>query len=136
MRTPFLPILAVLFLWGVWPLLAKVSVGRLGNQALWWSYWAGLAVVGLYLLWSGEPMLPKDRLGLVASLGSGTAVAVGSLFFYELLRRQPASVVAFLTGLYPVISLVLGWLLLQERPTPGQMAGIVLAATAIVLLTR
>ncbi len=135
-KTPLLPALVVLVLWGTWPLLAKVSVGRIGIQALWWSYWAGLVVVGAYLLWSGEAMAPRDRLGLVASLAGGALVALGSLVFYDLLRRHPASVVAFATGLYPLVSLVLGRWVLQEQLSPTQTAGIVLALGALILLNR
>lgn len=136
MRSTLIPALGVLILWGLWPLLAKVSVSRLGIQALWWSYWGGLATVWGYLLWYRQRPVPTDGVGLAASLTSGLVVALGSLIFYDLLRRHPASVVAFLTGLYPVVSLLLGWLLFHERPTAGQTAGIALAVAAIALLTR
>ncbi len=136
MRSTLLPAVAVLVLWGLWPLLAKVSVSRIGTQALWWSYWSGLAVVGVYLAASREPAVPRDALGLGASLGSGALVALGSLLFYDLVRRHPASVVAFLTGLYPVVSVLAAWVFLNERPTGTQAAGIVLAVAAIALLAR
>jgi len=136
MNSGVLPTLVVLVLWGLWPLVAKISVGRIGTQALWWSYWSGLVVVGAYLLWRGETPLLKDGLGLVAALTSGVLVAAGSLLFYELLRRHPASVVAFLTGLYPVVSALVSWVALREPPSPAQAAGMLLAAGAIVLLSR
>lgn len=136
MRTTLLPALFILTLWGAWPLLAKVSVGRLGMPALFWSQASGLALVALYLLWTRQPWVARDPVGFAASVLSGVTVAAGSLLFYHLLRKHPAAVIVFLTGLYPVVSLLLAWLLLHERISGLQMAGILLAIAALVLLTR
>ncbi|MDR7476042.1 MAG: DMT family transporter [Armatimonadota bacterium] len=130
------PAVVILVLWGLWPLLAKVAVGRLGLQALWWSYCSGLLVAGLFLFWAREPVVPRDPIGLGASLLSGVLVAGGSLLFYELIRRHPASVVTFLTALYPVVSLLVGWVVLREQLSGTQLAGMVLAVAAIALLAR
>lgn len=136
MRTTLLPALFILLLWGMWPLLAKVSVERLGMPALFWSQIAGLAVVGFFLLWTRQPWTIRDSVGFAASLASGLAVAAGSLLFYYLLRHYPAAVIVFLTGLYPVATLLFAWLILQEHISAGQMVGILLAVAALALLTR
>lgn len=134
MRTALLPALFILLLWGAWPLLAKVSVGRLGMHALFWSQVSGLLVVGLYLLWTRQSWTVRDPVGFAASVMSGIIVAAGSLLFYHLLRKHPAAVITFLTGLYPVVSLLLAWVILHERVSALQMAGILLAVAALALL--
>jgi drug/metabolite transporter (DMT)-like permease len=136
MRSTLWPAVAVLLLWGVWPLLAKVSVTRLGSAALLWSYVAGMGVVALYLAATQRPWMAVDSVGLLASLASGAVVAVGSLIFYQLLHRNPTALVTFLTGLYPLVSLLLAWVVFGERPSPQQSVGMALAVGAIVLLTR
>jgi transporter family protein len=136
MRNVLLPAVLILLLWGTWPLLAKVSVERLGMPALFWSQASGLVVVGLYLLWVRQAAGAGDPTGYAASIVGGIAVASGSLLFYHLLRKHPASVIVFLTGLYPVVSLLLAWLVLHERLSPTQFVGILLALAALVLLTR
>ncbi|MDR5693850.1 MAG: EamA family transporter [Armatimonadota bacterium] len=136
MRTTLLPALFILLLWGTWPLFAKVSVGRLGMPALFWSQVSGLLVVGLYLLWTRHAWVVNDPVGFAASVLGGVTVATGSLLFYHLLRKHPTAVIVFLTGLYPVVSLLLAWLLLHERVSAVQMAGILLALAALILLTR
>lgn len=134
--TMLVPGLLILMLWGAWPLLAKVSVGRLGMAALFWSQASGLALVAIYLLWTRQPWEARDPVGLAAGVASGVTVAAGSLLFYHLLRKHPAAVITFLTGLYPVVSLLLAWLLLRERVSAAQMVGILLAIGALSLLAR
>ncbi len=67
------------------------------------------------------------------------AIAVASfgfLFWFFLMKRYPASGVASFSFLSPVISVLLGWLVLDERVGPNVFAALVLVAIGIVLINR
>jgi uncharacterized membrane protein len=76
------------------------------------------------------------------TLHHGLAVLVGVLFvisnlaYYQLSKLGgQASVLAPLTGLYVLVPVVLGWLVLGEPPTLRKWFGLVLALAAIWLLS-
>jgi transporter family protein len=66
---------------------------------------------------------------------SGVATGLGTLGYYAALREQNASVVAPVTGLFPVLTVVLAFLVLRERLNKVQMGGMLLALASIVILS-
>ncbi|MBI2654615.1 EamA family transporter [Candidatus Woesearchaeota archaeon] len=60
---------------------------------------------------------------------------MGGIFFLFTLSKAKASILVPLTALYPIITIVLSFILLKERVTPAQGIGIVLAIVAGVLLS-
>jgi len=52
---------------------------------------------------------------------------VGTLGYYSALRAQNASVVTPVTGLFPVLTVVLAFVVLRERLNKVQMGGVLLA---------
>ena len=60
----------------------------------------------------------------------------GYLFWFVLLKRYPASVVASFSFLSPVFGVALGWLLLGESIGPELVGGLVLVALGIMLINR
>jgi EamA-like transporter family protein len=59
----------------------------------------------------------------------------GTLGYYAALREQNASVVTPLTGVFPVLTVVLAFVVLRERLNKLQMAGMLLALASIVILS-
>lgn len=120
--------------WGTWGFLSKLLAGR-GCSAGLVAFWAGIGglvpvaafvVVTRNLHWRSE--IP---LALLAGLLAGFA----SVCFYVALSRGPASVVVPLSGMYIVISAVLGYLFLQEPLTWKHLIGLGCGALAVVLLS-
>jgi transporter family protein len=70
------------------------------------------------------------------SLAGGMAGAIGGVFFYFAISKGEASRVVTLTSLYPMISVILASLFLNEVLTPQKIAGIACAVAAMVLLTQ
>jgi drug/metabolite transporter (DMT)-like permease len=76
----------------------------------------------------GRAEIPK--LGLVALVGAG-----GDLAYTTASHSGALSIVSAISSLYPVATIALGALLLRQRATRVQVAGIALALTGAVLLS-
>jgi probable blue pigment (indigoidine) exporter len=92
----------------------------------------GLLLVPVSLLVEGAP----PALTTSNTLGFGWLAGVGTLLAYALwfrgLERLPVTAVSFLGLLSPLVATILGWLVLGQSLTLGQLAGLALALTAIV----
>ncbi|MEJ5329723.1 MAG: DMT family transporter [Desulfobaccales bacterium] len=128
--------MGAIFLWGAWGVLGKVAARSLPFQAVYAVGVLGhLATVVTVLLTTGG-RLPWHPAGWAAALGAGLCTSVGLLCFYGALARGPAAVVVPLTSLYPVITVLLSRVLLQETLTLRHLAGIALAVAAGWLLSE
>jgi bacterial/archaeal transporter family protein len=135
-----LPVLAggvgMLLAWGVWGIAAKFAVKQIGIQALVWGQLATFALFPLYLVLFKELLpLKWDATGIGWALLSGALGALGTLFLYLTLRAAPASVVIPLSALYPVVTVVLAYIFLQEELSLTRLLGVGCALAAVWLLT-
>ncbi|MFN8512175.1 MAG: DMT family transporter [Thermomicrobiales bacterium] len=76
---------------------------------------------------------PGRRLGLVA-LG-GVLDTLANLLFTVAVARGPLGIVSILGSLYPVATVLLGRLVLEERLTRAQWGGVALALAGVVLVS-
>jgi drug/metabolite transporter (DMT)-like permease len=106
---------------GAWPLLPGQAVGLVLT--------APFAYRGLIA--AHRP--PLD--GAALTLGAGILSGVASLVFLAATGHGQLAIVAVLTALYPVVTVLLARVLLAERWTRLQATGLVTAAAAIVLVT-
>lgn len=104
---------------GLWP----VAAGRVT---------ALLAVLPLAIPARASLRLPW-RLTLPA-IANGVAAALALPFYLLATRQQLLAIAVVLSSLYPAIPVLLGITLLHERPTRLQIAGMIIATAAIVLL--
>ena len=104
---------------GTWPLLGArcASVGLLG----------ALALVGRI-----GRTLPSAARGYTAA--AGTLDVAANLLYLLAVREGLLSVVAVLTALYPVSTVVLARVVLRERFVAVQRAGMAIAVVAVVLI--
>ena len=98
--------LLALGLWGVWGFLGKVAAQHLPSPMIYLLAISGHLAVVAYLLGRGIGVVAWEPWGMGAALGSGLAMAVGLLFFYEALGRGPAAAV--------VVKMV-SWRILQTK---------------------
>jgi drug/metabolite transporter (DMT)-like permease len=104
---------------GMWPLVA-VRTGSLG---------LGLAIAG----WSRTSLrLPAGTLPWAAPAGIGDIVA--NAFYLAAAQHGPLSIVAPVSALYPASTVLLAMAVERERVRPVQLAGLGLAASALVLI--
>jgi len=117
--------------WGVWGFLGKLSATRLGwPTAAVLGYLAGAVVVAAALpgfRWPGwVPALPALAYGLCGSLGA--------VFFVRALETGPAVLVAPLTELYLVVTVLLAVFFLGESMGPKRLLGLALMLGGAALL--
>jgi uncharacterized membrane protein len=121
------------FGWGVAVFLMTIIGKNLEHRTTLVCNLIGYLLVNLFVI-------PKVKWGW--SFHHGLAILVGVLFvisnlaYYQLSKLGgQASVLAPLTGLYVLVPVVLGWLVLGEPPTLRKWFGLVLALAAIWLLS-
>jgi bacterial/archaeal transporter family protein len=124
-----------LVVWGFWGYLPKRALLTLDPRSVLVLEGVGGALVALAVLISRGFRAQADAAGTLAAIATGICGLGGAYFFLLALERGKASAVVPFTSLYPVVTLALSVLLLREHPSPTNLAGVVLAVVAVVLLS-
>lgn len=129
--------LLTIVLWGVWGAVFKIASGGVDANTNQIYFTVGLMPIAAMLFRS-----PRLKGGTQRSAGCAWAFVTGILgglgniaFFYALGRGGKVSIVAPTTALFPLVTVVLAIVFLKERLSHPQKAGLVLALTAIYLLS-
>lgn len=125
--------------WGLWGFLVKASVARLGEGDLFLflgSGYLGVSVIAAirWRMRSGTREMPTRTtwgLGLFVFL-TGSVAAIVLAAAYDV---GPASVVAPVTGTYPVVATLGAWALIRERPDWRIGVALILFVIGISLLS-
>jgi len=115
-----------------------ISIERASQTSLVWPLIA-VRIVSVstmlgYALLTRQNWVPK-RESLVPILLSSVLDTLGNAFYVLSARTGRLDVAAVLGALYPGATVILAWIFLKENITRIQTVGILLALTAIVLLT-
>lgn len=117
-------------------LIALARVGR--NAGLWPLIVARLVAVGMFLgaflVLRRSPIPPRGARRL--ALSAGITDAAGNFAYWRAVQIAPISLVATLVSLAPATTVLLARVVLRERWTIPQYAGLVLALVAGVLISR
>jgi uncharacterized membrane protein len=108
---------------GLWP----VATGQLTALVL-------LTVVVGVRLATTRPTLPGGPRALLPPLLVGCLSVTATLLYFLATHSGLLTIVAVLASLYPGITVLLAWLLLGERITRVQRAGLALCAVAVVAI--
>lgn len=136
MRTSewFIPAALSLVLWGVWGVFQKLATNQMAPRNVYFvSALGGIAVVLVMLSFSKFPLRMSFE-GTFFGVLAGVCSSLGGLLFLQALSRGEAALVIPFTALYPVVSLILSFIVLDETITLKQGIGIVLALFSMVLL--
>ena len=79
--------------------------------------------------------LDRDRGGVTYGILCGVATGLGTLGYYAALREQNVSLVTPVTGLFPLLTVVLALVVLHERLNKVQIGGMLLALASIVIFS-
>jgi len=133
--------LATIVLWGTWGLVSKIASGGVDayvNQLL---YTVGLLPLMVFVGWTvskrsaGDAREGRNR-GIFWAFLTGILGGLGNIaFFQALVKGGSASVVAPVTALFPVVTVLLALVFLKERLGRVQWLGLALAFLAIYLLS-
>jgi len=136
-RWLFFSLLSML-LWGVWGLISKLSVeltSALQNQVV--STIGLLLSLTLFARSKNLGIAGNKRRGAFWAFVTGLCGGIGNVaLFLSFSHGGKASVVVPLSGVYPLISVMLAWVCLREKLNRVQVAGIGLALVALVLLNK
>jgi uncharacterized membrane protein len=128
-------ILAILC-WGGWALFSKLGSREIPSEAMIFLLVIATLPVAVALLGVRRFRLEKSPKGIIYSMATGVATAIGMLALFAAFRQGGnTAVIMVSTSLYPMITVIFAVLLLRERLTKLQVAGLFLAAAAIVLFS-
>jgi transporter family protein len=127
--------LLCIFWWGLWGFLSKVGSNSANPMQMQVLFTVGMLPVALCMLWQMGWKLERNTGGAIYGLLSGITTGLGTLGYYAALREQNASVVTPMTGLFPLLTIILAFVVLRERLNKVQMGGMLLALSAIVVLS-
>jgi bacterial/archaeal transporter family protein len=128
--------LLALVSWGLWGVFSKVAATHLPSWAIFLVEIFVYLLVGSFIWGLLRTPVAWTFPGLAAAVAAGLCGGWGLFFFLKALASGPAAVVVPMTSLYPVITVALGVTFLQESLTVRHLAGIILAAVAVWLLSK
>lgn len=123
--------------YGVWGAISSMASQNVSPLTLQIVSTIGLFPVALVLMFSKNIHGGANRTrGILLAMATGLIGGTGNLTLYQALRiGGEASVVFPLTGMYPLVTIILARFLLKERLNRIQEIGIALALIAIYLFS-
>ncbi len=126
-----------LLIWGLWAFLPKIALRCLDPKTAFMFEVLGGAITGLFAFLILRPQLGGAEIrGVIPALLTGMMGYLGLLCFMYAIREGKISIVAPLTALYPVVTVVLAMIFLREKINIVQLAGIILALVSVVLISH
>lgn len=127
-----------ILLWGLWGFFGKLALERkMAPTSIFFAeilISAACALPLLLFLMRRQSVFPPHATWNAFGLASGAGLALGLLFYYLALEKGQVSVVVPLTATYPLVSVLLGYVVLGERPSAAQLVGAALVVVGMVLL--
>jgi drug/metabolite transporter (DMT)-like permease len=108
---------------GLWPVALSRST-------------ASLVLLGIAIALTGRPPNPISTPKLLpAGIAIGALEAGGNAALFLALERGPVAIASVLISLYPVTTVMLATVILGERLSRVQLAGVALALSSVVLIS-
>lgn len=127
--------LLALFSFGLWGFFTKLSVTHIDSRSALIYQTLGVMVIGFCMLNIMNFKPATDMKGLGYALLTGLTYAIGCWFYLIAASKGKIITVVTLTALYPLITILLAFLLLKENISLKQGAGIMLAFFSIFLMS-
>ncbi len=114
------------------------SLDQIGETAIFWplvaSRFFALLILLVIALFTRRPLIPaKPPMGLLVL--AGVLDVGGNFFFLHAIRTGRLDIAAVLVSLYPAVTVLLAALIIKEHLNRVQLIGVVLAVTAIAVIT-
>lgn len=124
--------------WGAWGAISKVASDGVDANSNQIFFTFGLLPL-ILIAWRSSRLRTADkgyRSGIAWAFLTGILGGTGNIAFFHALRiGGPVSIVAPVTALFPLVTVILAVTLLRERIGSAQKMGLVLALVAIYLLS-
>ena len=137
-KTKFMPILEALFavvVWGASFIATKVALRDVSPVTVVWLRFAmGVIILGFAVTSRKQFAWPKQNEWLYFALLGFLGITFHQWLQSTALTTSRASTTAWIVATTPVFMALLGWLILKEKLTWLQTAGILLAALGVILV--
>ena len=134
--TQWLPsALLALLSFGLWGFFTKLAIVYIDSKSALVYQTAGVLVIGLITLMFIDFKPASHLKGLGFGLLTGIAYGIGCLFYFIAADKGKLITVVTLTALYPLVTILLSFILLREGINIKQCAGIMLALLAIYFMS-
>lgn len=120
---------------GLWGLFTKLAVAHIDSKSALIYQTVGVVVIGILAASMANFKLASDWKGSMYAVLTGVAYGVGCLFYLIAASRGKIVTVVTLTALYPLVTILLSYLILKESVTLKQGIGILLALGSIYLMS-
>jgi bacterial/archaeal transporter family protein len=120
---------------GTWGLFTKLSVMHIDSKSALIYQTLGVAAIGFATLCLVKFKPGSDVKGISYSVLTGVTYGIGCLFYFIAASKGKIITVVTLTALYPLVTIILAYLLLKETVSVKQCLGIGLAFAAILLMS-
>ena len=94
-----------------------------------------LLVILSYVYFTKAPILPHRKKYVVYSLIISLPLAIGLIALYLAIEGGPVSIVIPIMGINSMVAVLLGFSILREKVTVRKGLGVLLAVSAIILLS-
>jgi len=134
--TSWLPATLISLLsFGLWGLFTKLTVLHIDSKSALIFQTVGVLIIGIITLSMLNFKPATDSKGLFYAVLTGAAYGVGCLFYFIAASKGKIITVVTLTALYPIVTILLAYVLLKEGVSIKQWLGVILAMVAIVLMS-
>lgn len=129
------PALLAFVVWGFWAFLPKVATQYINVKSVIFFEVFGAMVIALIALISLDFKLQTDPRGVALAVIVGALGLGGSFAYVYAVTKGPVGIISVFTALYPIVTVLLAYFILQEPISIKQAIGIGFAIVAIVLLS-
>ena len=130
-----LPTLGALFVWGFWGFIPKLTTTYLEPKSAIVYEVLGALILGLIVLAASQFKVETHPIGIAFAMTTGMLGFIGAFFFLQAVSKGPVTLVAAVSALYPIVSILLAVFFLHESITFRQAVAISLAVLAMILVT-
>jgi len=128
--------LMALVCFGLWGFFPKIAVRYISpKSALIYEVMGGVLVAAV-TWFSMSKGIEHSLKGVTPAFITGVVGYLGMFFFLHAVDLGKVSVVASLTAVYPVVTILLAAIILKEQITYVQYVGIFMALTGVILLSH
>lgn len=120
---------------GLWGFFTKLAILYVDSKSALIFQTAGVFIIGIITLAFMDFKPAIDIKGVSYGLLTGLAYGVGCLFYFIAADKGKVVTVVTLTALYPLVTILLSYVLLREGIHIKQFFGILLALAAIYLMS-
>lgn len=134
MKQWLFPTFAAFVLWGLWSFIPKITTRYIGPKSAMLFEVLGGIIIATIILFSLKFKPDIHPKGILLAMMTGILGFSGALFFLYAASKGPISLIAVLSALYPVITVALAMLFLNESISIKQGVGIILGLVAMILI--